>query len=309
MNLLLAFLSGAATAAIVLALLRRGARRSLEAVAELREAVQALHLDQRREAGELRGLVGAFVGQQEQIVRQTGQLSEALRRPSIRGRWGETTLREVVEAAGLVEHFDFDTQSDLAADEDHVAARPDLIVRLPGGGCVPVDAKAPLDAYLDGVAAKLPANRERALDARVRQVRSEVREVSGKRYWARLPRAAEMVVMFLATELIGRLATFATHVTKVGKALDQAANANNQAVGSLESRVLVTARKFGDLGVPADLPDPGLVATIPRLPSDIAGAPHTSDADGTAGPLTASETRPQAQSVATSIRCPSATKE
>jgi RmuC family len=157
MTLLLAFIAGAVCTALLILLTRRNASTgSIPALTELQHAVQQIRVDQQGDSGQLRGLVEGVVNQQEQLVRQTGLLSEALRRPGVRGQWGETTLRQVVEAAGLAEHFDFDTQTHIAGDGETNAARPDLVVHLPGGGCVPVDAKVPLDAYLDAVAAETP---------------------------------------------------------------------------------------------------------------------------------------------------------
>jgi DNA recombination protein RmuC len=333
MTLLIAFIGGAACATVLILLTRwRKPVTPLPQLAELERAVQQIRVDQRGDSGELRGLVSGIVDQQEQLVRQTGRLSEALRRPGVRGQWGETTLRQVVEAAGLAEHFDFATQAHLAGDGEQQAARPDLIVWLPGGGAVPVDAKVPLDAFLDAAAAETPASRDAALDDHVRQVRSKVRELAAKAYWSRFDRAPEMVVMFiaseaafaaavqrdprliedaarqkvvivtpatmlallqvvqlgwrehalsenaaqvreLASELIGRLGVFTGHLGKVGKALEQAARAHNQAVGSLESRVLVTARKFDGLGIAGEVPEPEQVATVPRLPAGHLDAP------------------------------------
>jgi DNA recombination protein RmuC len=327
MTLLIAFISGAACATVLILLTRwHQPVASLPQLTELQQAVQQIRVDQRGESGELRGLVSGIVDQQEQLVRQTGRLSEALRRPGVRGQWGETTLRQVVEAAGLAEHFDFATQAHVAGDDEQEAARPDLIIWLPGGGAVPVDAKVPLDAFLDATAAETPAARDAALDHHVRQVRAKVRELAAKAYWSRLDRAPEMVVMFiaseaafaaavqrdarlindaarqkvviatpatmlallqvvqlgwrehalsenaaqvreLATELIGRLGVFTGHLGRVGKALEQAARAHNQAVSSLESRVLVTARKFDRLGIVGEIAYPDQVATIPRLPA------------------------------------------
>lgn len=327
MSLLLAFVAGAACATLLIFIVRRSsAGPSLPQLDELRTSVQQIRVDQSGESGELRGLVKGIVDQQEQLVRQTGRLSEALRRPGIRGRWGETTLRQVVESAGLAEHFDFDEQAHMPGDADQSALRPDLVIHLPGGGCVPVDAKVPLDAYLDAVATELEDAREHALDEHVKQVRVKVRELAGKAYWRRFARAPEMVVMFIASEaafaaavqrdprlledaarqkvviatpatmlallqvvqlgwrehalsanaeqvrelageLVARLATFGGHLAKVGKALDQAAKAHNQAVGSLESRVMSTARKFGELGIAGEIPELDPVATIARLPA------------------------------------------
>ena len=333
MTLLIAFLTGVVCATVLILLSRsRENSAAMPHLAELQQAVQQIRVDQRGESGELRGLVSGIVDQQEQLVARTGQLSEALRRPGLRGQWGETTLRQVVEAAGLAEHFDFATQEHLAGDGELPAARPDLVVHLPGGGALPVDAKVPLDAFLDAAAAETSAARDAALDEHVKQVRAKVRELAGKAYWNRFDRAPEMVVMFiaseaafagavqrdprlideaarqrvviatpatmlallqvvqlgwrehalsenaeqvrqLATELIDRLGVFTSHLGRVGKALEQAAKAHNQAVGSLESRVLVTARKFDGLGIAGELPEPEEVATIPRLPAGHLDAP------------------------------------
>jgi DNA recombination protein RmuC len=129
----------------------------MPALAELQQAVQQIRVEQQGDSGHLRGLVEGVVSKQEQLARQTGLLSEALRRTGVRGQWGESTLRHVVEASGLAEHFDFDTQTHIAGDGERSAARPDLVVHLPGGGCVPVDAKVPLDAYLDAAGADTQA--------------------------------------------------------------------------------------------------------------------------------------------------------
>lgn len=333
MTLLIAFVAGAVCATVLILFIRsRDSSAAMPHLAELQQAVQQIRVDQRGENGELRGLVSSIVDQQEQLARQTGQLSEALRRPGVRGRWGETTLRQVVEAAGLAEHFDFVAQAHLDGDGERPAARPDLVVYLPGGGSVPIDSKVPLDAFMDATAAETPAALDAALDKHVRDVREKVRELTAKAYWDRFDRAPEMVVMFmaseaafaaavqrdprliddaargrvviatpgtmlallqvvrlgwrehalsenaeqvreLATELIGRLARFTGHLSKVGKALEQAATAHNKAVGSLESRVLVTARKFEGLGIPGEVPEPEQVATVPRLPSGHLDAP------------------------------------
>src|SRR3974390_1003991 len=108
MTPVIAFIAGGACAPILILVARwREPSASLPQLAELERAVQQIRVDQRGDSGELRGLVSGIVDQQEQLVRQTGRLSEALRRPGVRGQWGETTLRRVVEAAGLAEHFDF----------------------------------------------------------------------------------------------------------------------------------------------------------------------------------------------------------
>ena len=190
MTLLIAFIAGAVCATVLILLIRSREPASLPQLAELQQAVQQIRVDQRGDSGQLRGLVSGIVNQQEQLARQTGQLSEALRRPGVRGQWGETTLRQVVESAGLAEHFDFSTQAHLAGDDERQAARPDLVVQLPGGGAVPVDAKVPLDAFLDAAGAETPTARDAALDLHVRHVRAKVRELAAKAYWTRFARRA-----------------------------------------------------------------------------------------------------------------------
>ncbi|MGC8764105.1 MAG: DNA recombination protein RmuC [Acidobacteriota bacterium] len=261
---------------------------------------------------------------------ETQNLVKALRRPSARGRWGEVQLRRVVELAGMVENCDFVEQ------ETHQGAegrqRPDLIVRLPGGKQVAVDAKAPLEAYLAALEADSDEERRRHLEAHARQVREHVRKLGQKAYWEALPDSVEFVVLFLPgesffsaaleadpalleagaeqrvvlatpTTLIAllkavafgwrqealaanarqisdlgrdvhrRLATLADHWMEVGKKLEGAVEAYNKATGSLESRVLVAARRFSELG--ASNPGEEIAAPPPveRLPRSLASPP------------------------------------
>jgi DNA recombination protein RmuC len=258
MTLLIAFIVGAACATVLILIVRcRQPVASLPQLVELERAVQQIRVDQRGDSGELRSLVSGIVDQQEQLVRQTGRLAEALRRPGVRGQWGETTLRQVVEAAGLAEHFDFATQTHLAGDGEQQAARPDLIVWLPGGGAVPADAKVPLDAFLDAAAAETPAARDAALDDHVRQIRSKVRELAAKAYWNRFDRAPEMVVMFIASE-----AAFAAAVQRDPRLIEDAAR--QKVVIATPARCWRCSRSFSSAGAST----PG-----PRTPSRCASSP------------------------------------
>ncbi|MDA8366149.1 MAG: DNA recombination protein RmuC [Actinomycetota bacterium] len=283
-------------------------RQRHEAYAALREQVRQLAASE----GELRA--------------ETGRLVTALRAPQVRGRWGELQLRRVVELAGMVEHCDFEEQVTTPDDGDG-RFRPDLVVRLPGGGNVVVDAKVPMQAYLDANDASDDASRRAHLAAHARQLRSHVDALAGKAYWRRLEPSPEFVVAFvpgdplltaamehdpglmehavanhvllatpitlvallrsvaygwrqdslaeharevqrLGAELYGRLATLGEHVGGVGRSLTAAVTAYNKAVGSLEGRVLVTARRFADLGVAgataSAIPDLPPVEAIPR---------------------------------------------
>jgi DNA recombination protein RmuC len=251
-------------------------------------------------------------------------LSRALRTPAVRGRWGEMQLRRVVEIAGMLPRCDFDEQPSLQGDNGRL--RPDLIVHLPGGKQIVVDAKAPLEAFLDAQAATDEDSRLNRLLAHARQVRAPRDKLGSKAYWEALPTSPEFVVMFLpgetlfsaalqndlnliehglgqrvllaspitliallttvahswrqaaltdnfrevaalGRELYERLATFAGHLNDVRKRLDGAVQAYNQAAGSFESRVLVTARRMKDLNVTTaeELPPAESIDTVPRV--------------------------------------------
>jgi DNA recombination protein RmuC len=269
----------------------------------------------RREAyGRLLNQVQSLAEGQEKLRSETGNLVTALRAPHVRGRWGEMQLKRVVELAGMVAHCDFVEQRS-TTDEDGRTLRPDLVVRLPGGKNVVVDAKAPLAAYLDALEATDEEIRRAKFADHARQVREHITKLGAKRYWQQFEPTPDFVVMFmpdetffkaalehdpslieagvdagvlpsspttliallrtvaygwqqetvaesaravsaLGRELYERLGTMARHVAKLGRSLDTAVGAYNEAIGSLESRVLVSARKFEQHGVAGTpLPD------------------------------------------------------
>jgi DNA recombination protein RmuC len=133
------------------------------------------------------------------LRRETQTLSTALRRPQVRGRWGELHLRRAVEVAGLVDRCDFLEQVHLHDGADRTL-RPDLVVRLAGERSVVVDAKVPLDAFLDATAADDPDERDAHLTRHARQLRAHVELLGSKRYWRSLPETPEFVVLFLPAE-------------------------------------------------------------------------------------------------------------
>jgi DNA recombination protein RmuC len=243
---------------------------------------------------------------QERLRKETGNLVTALRAPHVRGRWGEIQLKRVVELAGMIPHCDFQEQA-TTRDGDGALLIPDLVVNLPGGKRVVVDAKAPLAAYLDALEAEDEPTRKTHVQLHARQVREHIGRLAAKRYWQQFEPAPEFVIMFLPDEtffrvaceadpsllelgpesgvlasspttLIGllkvfayawqqetiaedardiaalgrelyeRLGVFASHFSKVGRALGTAVSAYNDATGSLERRLLVTARKFEEHG-------------------------------------------------------------
>jgi DNA recombination protein RmuC len=176
-----------------------GRRQAIEEVlTPLRDALE----HGRREAQEIERSRAQQAGQMGEQVRalaaQTSELAQALRAPGSRGRWGELTLRRTVELAGLSEHCDFAEQVVLGAGAGSL--RPDLLVRLPGGREIAVDAKAPLDAYLEAVEASTPAERESALARHAGHVKRHVEALAARGYAERLERSPEFVVLFLPHE-------------------------------------------------------------------------------------------------------------
>ncbi len=243
---------------------------------------------------------------QKSLTQETQNLVKALRRPEVRGRWGEITLRRLVELAGMVEHCDFQEQVHTVGEGQVI--RPDLIVRMPDKRELVVDVKTPLDAYLEAVEAENDAQRKLGLERHAKNVRAHIRMLASKAYWDQFAESPEFVILFipgdqflsaalnedpdlieyalseqiilatptslvallkavaygwrqlaladnaqeirkLAEDLYGRLATFVTHMNKVGRQLASSVENYNRAVGSLERSVLPGARKFVELGV------------------------------------------------------------
>jgi len=164
--------------------------------AKLREVDKA-RVDDSASMRNLLGLVGQT---QQQLQTETGNLVRALRSPGVRGQWGEMQLRKVVELAGMIEYCDFDSQPTLVTESGRL--RPDLIVNLPGGRSIIVDAKTPLEAFLDAQAATDPDARAARMRDHVRQVRDHVGKLGAKAYWDQVPGSPELVVLFLPAEAI-----------------------------------------------------------------------------------------------------------
>jgi len=320
MTVLVALLLGLALGGVVGVLWARSRPSYAAGLVDQAEVMQGLdrlsdqmhHLDRQRAQWQ-----GEFHEHVSALQRETRSLSTALRKPQVRGRWGELHLRRAVELAGLVDRCDFDEQVRLVDGTQ----RPDLVVNLVGGRRIVVDAKVPLDAYLDATSTDEPDAREAHLARHARQLRTHVDALSAKAYWRALPETPEFVVLFvpaesflsaaletdpgllehaaerkivlaapttliallrtvaqgwshealaarardihrLGRELHARLATLSTHFDQLGRSLDRAVGSYNQAVGSLESRVLVSARRFNELSVTDDdLPGPRSVET------------------------------------------------
>ena len=146
----------------------------------------------------LEGHIKALTTTQAQLQKETTGLVTALRTPQVRGRWGELTLKRVVELAGMSEHFDFIEQ--VSVDSDAGRLRPDMIVHLPGEREIVVDSKVSLDAYLDAVDAASEKAREDALKRHAAQIRTHMNKLAGKSYWQKFDKAPEFAVMFIPGE-------------------------------------------------------------------------------------------------------------
>ena len=290
--------------------------KAVEALVKpIRDALEASHKQiselekSRSEAyGGIKNQLEAMQLSQKSLTQETQNLVKALRRPEVRGRWGEITLRRLVELAGMVEHCDFVEQVHTVGDGQTI--RPDMIVRMPDQRELVVDVKTPLDAYLEAAEARDDAQRKLGLERHAKNVRTHIRLLASKAYWNQFDESPEFVILFipgdqflsaalseepdlieyalskqiilatptslvallkavaygwrqlaladnakeirvLAEDLYGRLATFVTHMNRVGRQLASSVENYNKAVGSLERSVLPGARKFVDLGVHA----------------------------------------------------------
>ena len=159
------------------------------------QQVQALERERREAFAALRTQIETLSGSQLQLQRETRNLVTALRRPEVRGRWGELTLRRLVELAGLAEHCDFTEQLQVVGDAG--ALRPDLVVHMPDARDLVIDAKTPLDAYLAALDAPTEEDRSQALHRHAQQVETRMRELAAKSYWTQFERSPEFAVLFL----------------------------------------------------------------------------------------------------------------
>ena len=281
-----------------------------ESLRTMQQKVTELETQRSQQHGELAEQLKHTQAAGEQIRMTTESLASALRSNSTRGVWGETQLRNVVQAAGLIERVDFDLQHSVSSDAG--AGRPDMVVHLPGGKNIAVDAKVPFTAYLE--ASQIPvtatgeegARRDVLLKQHVKALRAHIDALASKAYWAGLDASPELVIAFipseslvssaldadpgimdyafskrvalaspvtlwsvlktiafswqqdvltdqaktlfdLSKELYQRLATLSEHADKLRRSIESTVTSYNQFANSLESRVLVTARKLSAL--------------------------------------------------------------
>ncbi len=270
--------------------------------------------------------VRAMADAQGALRLETGNLVKALRAPQTRGRWGELQLKRVVEMAGMLDHCDFFEQESTNTEDGRL--RPDMVVKLPGGKNIVVDAKAPLAAYLEALEATDEEEKKRKLADHARQVRDHLKKLGQKSYWEQFQPSPDFVVLFLpgemfysaaleadpslieagvdarvilatpttliallravaygwtqqaltenaerirqlGRELYERIATVTEHWSRVGKNLGEAVGAYNKSVASMETRVLVSARKFRELKVASEDKEIGDLNPVEVLPRDV----------------------------------------
>jgi len=166
-----------------------------ESLAKLEAQIHELESARQRAYGGLEQQLQTMAQRELDLQKETASLVTALRAPQVRGRWGEITLKRVAELAGMVERCDFVEQTTQETESGRI--RPDLTVRLPGDRTIVVDAKVPLTAYLDAVAATSDADRKNSLMRHSQQVAKHVDQLSNKTYWAQFQPAPEFVVLFL----------------------------------------------------------------------------------------------------------------
>ncbi len=158
--------------------------------------VQEIERERRDAFSTLRTQIETLAGGQVQLQKETRNLVTALRRPEVRGRWGEMSLRRLVELAGLSEHCDFTEQPQVLGEEG-ATLRPDLVVHMPEARDLVIDAKTPLDAYLSAIDAGTEEERQQALKRHAQQVEARVRDLASKSYWAQFAHSPEFAVLFL----------------------------------------------------------------------------------------------------------------
>ena len=277
-----------------------------DALDKTERQIQTIEQDRKEAYGALHTHLKTMAQMQESLQGETRNLVQALRRPEVRGQWGELTLKRLTELAGMVEYCDFYQQENVQTDAGRL--RPDMIIRMPDKREIVVDVKTPLDAYLNAIEANDEQTRQQELLRHARNVRKRVDELADKAYWKQFADAPEFVVLFipgdqflsaaldqdrqlledalrkqviLATptsfvallravaygwrqerlaenaehikeigeQLYHRLMTFTEHLQKLGKSLDSSIKHYNNGVGSFDTRVLSSARKFKELGI------------------------------------------------------------
>lgn len=277
-----------------------------EALKRYDEQVRLIEESRHKAYGSLEEQLRALASTHEQLQKETSNLVSALKKPQVRGRWGEITLRRVAELSGMSAHCDFTEQTSVETESGRL--RPDMVVHLPMEREIVVDAKVSLDAYLDALSVPTEDERKAKMEKHSQQVRAHMNRLSSKEYWSQFKQSPEFVVLFipgesflssalevdgtliedgiqkrviiatpttfiallraiaygwrqeqitknaqmiseLGRQLYERMSTLVQHLQNIGSSLERAIGAYNKAVGSMESRVIPSVRKFKELGV------------------------------------------------------------
>ena len=288
-----------------------------ESLEKLDGKIHEIEKERKETQGLLKKEITDLFTSNKSLKEETGNLVTALRKPHVRGHWGEMQLRRVVELAGMQEFCDFEVQQTVTNEKD-ARLRPDMVIKMPSGRQVVVDSKVPIDSYLDAIKESNPEAQEAKLRHHAAQVRARIDELRRKEYWMQFEHTPDFVVLFLpgenlfsaaldyepelielgvenkvliatpttliallkavaygwkqekleenankisqlSSELYERLCTMSEHFNGIGRELNSAVKKYNDTVSSYETRVLVSARKFKELGVPSakdkELPD------------------------------------------------------
>jgi DNA recombination protein RmuC len=293
-----------------------------EALKRYEQQVTALEQKRASDYGSLHNQIKSLLTANQQLQKETGNLVTALRRPEVKGRWGEVTLRRVVELSGMSEYCDFTEQVSVTTDDGRL--RPDMVVHLPAKREIVVDSKVSLDAYIDATTITDEEQKKALINKHAQHVRNHMKALTNKKYWDQFERTPEFVVMFIpgesflsvalsvdttliedgmenrviiatpttliallravafgwrqeqiakhaqeianiGKEIYDRFEPFLGHINKTGNYLSQATVSFNKMIMSLERRVLVSVRKFKELGAAGDkeLPEVQPIEQIP----------------------------------------------
>ena len=294
-----------------------------ETLRRYEEQIKTMEEGRHKAYGSLTEQLRTMASTQENLQKETSNLVTALRKPQVRGRWGEMQLRRVAELSGMSIHCDFTEQQSVDTEKGKI--RPDMIVHLPMGREIVVDSKVSLEAYLDTVNAATEDEKKVIMEKHAQQVRAHMNKLASKDYWSQFKQSPEFVILFipgesflsaavevdssliedgirkkviiatpttfiallraiaygwrqeqvtknaqeisdLGRQLYERMSMLAQHFDNIGKNLEKAIGSYNKAVGSMESRVLPSIRKFRELGVTGaeEIPVLEQVDQVPR---------------------------------------------
>ena len=277
-----------------------------ETLKRYEEQIRLIEESRHKAYGSLEEQLRSLASTHENLQRETSNLVSALRRPQVRGRWGEMQLRRVAELSGMSTHCDFTEQQSLDTEKGRI--RPDMIVHLPMEREIVVDSKVSLEAYLDAISSSTEDERKSKMEKHAQQVRAHMNKLASKEYWSQFAQSPEFVILFipgesflssaldvdntliedgiqrrviiatpttfiallraiaygwrqeqitknaqeiseLGRQLYERMNILVQHFDSIGSNLEKAIGAYNKAVGSMESRILPSVRRFKELGV------------------------------------------------------------